>query len=424
MNVPELLLPAGTLERMRAAYDFGADAVYAGQPRYSLRARNNEFKLPQLEQGIQEAKARGRKFFVASNLIAHHDKLRTYLRDIEPVVACGPDALIMADPGLIMQVKDRWPELPVHLSVQANTTNAAAVKFWHRAGVSRIILSRELSLDEVADIRQACPEVELEVFVHGALCIAYSGRCYLSGYFNRRDPNQGTCTNACRWGYHTHPADTDPNTGDAVALDAPVHWMTRKTPPEELPTTHLMNSKDLRAVQHVARLVQIGVDSLKVEGRTKSRYYVARTAQVYRRAIDDAVAGHPFDPERLLDLDHLANRGYTAGLLEPQPMDGYQSYHTGYSVGERSQFVAEVVADQDRAAVGLHGDWLQVETKNRFAVGDTLEVVHPSGNVTLRLQEMRNARGQPVEVAQGSPVRVWLPLPARYEGALLVRLLG
>ncbi|HEX5783095.1 MAG TPA: U32 family peptidase C-terminal domain-containing protein, partial [Burkholderiaceae bacterium] len=247
---------------------------------------------------------------------------------------------------------------------------------------------------------------------------------YLSGYFNRRDPNQGTCTNACRWGYHTHPADTDPNTGDAVALDAPVHWMTRKTPPEELPTTHLMNSKDLRAVQHVARLVQIGVDSLKVEGRTKSRYYVARTAQVYRRAIDDAVAGRPFDPEWLLDLDHLANRGYTAGLLEPQPMDGYQSYHTGYSVGERSQFVAEVVADQDRAAVGLHGDWLQVETKNRFAVGDTLEVVHPSGNVTLRLQEMRNARGQPVEVAQGSPVRVWLPLPARYEGALLVRLLG
>jgi putative protease len=427
-HAPELLLPAGTLERMRAAYDFGADAVYAGQPRYSLRARNNEFKLPQLEQGIQEAKARGRKFFVASNLIAHHDKLRTYLRDIEPVVAAGPDALIMADPGLIMQVKDRWPELPVHLSVQANTTNAAAVKFWHRAGVSRIILSRELSLDEVADIRQACPEVELEVFVHGALCIAYSGRCYLSGYFNRRDPNQGTCTNACRWGYHTHAADTDPNTGDAVARQAVVHWVAADEPAEALPTTHLMNSKDLRAVQHVARLVQIGVDSLKVEGRTKSRYYVARTAQVYRRAIDDAVAGRPFNPERLLDLDHLANRGYTAGLLEPQPMDGYQSYQTGYSVGERSQFVAEAVDTAETLQApppDAVGQWVLLETKNRFAVGDAVEVVHPAGNHTVRITALRDVHAQPVAVAQGSPVRVWAWLPVRaggYRGAMLARL--
>ena len=201
MKTPELLLPAGSLAKMRAAYDFGADAVYAGQPRYSLRARNNEFKLEQIGQGIHEAHARGKKFFLTSNLLPHNDKVRTYMRDIEPVIAMGPDALIMADPGLIMMVREKWPEVAIHLSVQANTVNFMAVKFWQRMGVARIILSRELSLDEIEKIRQECPDIELEVFVHGALCIAYSGRCLLSGYFNRRDPNQGTCTNACRWTY-------------------------------------------------------------------------------------------------------------------------------------------------------------------------------------------------------------------------------
>ena len=422
MRTPELLLPAGGLDKMRAAYDFGADAVYAGQPRYSLRARNNEFKLQQLEQGIQEAKARGKKFFVTSNLLAHNDKVRTYLRDIEPVLALKPDAIIMADPGLIMQVKERWPDMAVHLSVQANTTNAAAVKFWQRAGVTRIILSRELSLDEIEAIRHECPDMELEVFVHGALCIAYSGRCYLSGYFNRRDPNQGTCTNACRWGYVTHGADADPSTGDAVARAA-IPIQVDAEPDSDPGSTYIMNSKDLRAVHHVARLARMGIDSLKVEGRTKSRYYVARTAQVYRRAIDDAVAGRPFNPDLLGELDGLANRGYTPGLLEPQPMDGYQNYATGYSVSQRSQFVAEVLGTDGEAEAGLSGDWLQVETKNHFAVGDTLEVVHPGGNLTMRLDAIRNTQGQPVDVARGSPVRVWLPLPARYTGALLAKVL-
>ena len=189
LKSPELLLPAGSLDKMRAAYDFGADAIYAGQPRYSLRARNNEFRQEQIEQGILEAHARGKKFFLTSNLLPHNDKVRTYLRDIEPIIAMRPDALIMADPGLIMMVREKWPEVPIHLSVQANTVNYAAVKFWQKVGVARIILSRELSLHEIAQIRQECPDMELEVFVHGALCIAYSGRCLLSGYFNRRDPN-------------------------------------------------------------------------------------------------------------------------------------------------------------------------------------------------------------------------------------------
>ena len=281
---PELLAPAGSLAMLRAAFAFGADAVYAGQPRYSLRVRNNEFgDIETLGGAIGEAHANGKRFYVVSNVLPHNAKVRSYLADMAPVVALAPDALIMADPGLIDLVREKWPQIPIHLSVQANTVNFAAVRFWQKLGISRIILSRELSLDEVAEIRQRCPDVELEVFVHGALCVAYSGRCLLSGYFNRRDANQGTCTNSCRWDYRVHAATADA-AGDLDAL-ADRRWLLeeKERPGELMPIdedehgTYIMNSKDLRAVEHVARLVEIGVDSLKIEGRTKSPYYVART---------------------------------------------------------------------------------------------------------------------------------------------------
>ncbi|MGE6212749.1 tRNA 5-hydroxyuridine modification protein YegQ [Comamonas sp. CAH-2] len=453
MKAPELLLPAGSLDKMRAAYDFGADAVYAGQPRYSLRARNNEFRMEQIAQGIQEAHQRGKKFFLTSNVIAHNDKIRTYLRDIEPIIALKPDALIMADPGLIMMVKEKWPEAVIHLSVQANTTNYATVKFWQKMGVERIILSRELSLDEIEKIRQECPDMELEVFVHGALCIAYSGRCLLSGYFNRRDPNQGTCTNACRWEYKTHGADVDPNTGEALgqAMEQGFNFEDAKNdadnqftstcgdqkrhpkadaiylleekgrPGEMMPImedehgTYIMNSKDLRAVEHVERLTKIGVDSLKIEGRTKSLYYVARTAQTYRRAIDDAVAGRPFNPHLITELEGLANRGYTGGLLERRPANDYQNYETGTSVLQRSHFVGQVR--------GYENGLAEIETMNRFAVGDTIEIIHPTGNRTMKLEQMFNLDGEPVQVAPGNPVRVRIPVEGPIEGGLISRLL-
>ncbi len=448
---PELLLPAGSLEKMRAAFDFGADAIYAGQPRYSLRARNNEFKLEQIGIGIAEAHARGKKFFVTSNLLPHNDKVRTYLRDIEPVIAMRPDALIMADPGLIMLVREKWPEMPIHLSVQANTVNWAAVKFWQKMGVARIILSRELSLDEIEKIRQECPDMELEVFVHGALCIAYSGRCLLSGYFNRRDPNQGTCTNACRWSYGTQPATDETDTGEVQPVRLPsdfnfeqeqqsaekafsacgdgqrhpaadqVYLIEEAGRPGQLMPiledehgTYIMNSKDLRAVELVERLVKIGVDSLKIEGRTKSLYYVSRTAQVYRRAIDDAVAGRPFNPQLISELDGLASRGYTSGFLERRPAQDYQNYETGHSVGHRSQFVGEVRSVGD--------GWALVETKNRFAVGDTLEIIHPQGNRQVPLTQMKSEKGEPLNVAAGSPVKVWIPVDGPAEGALIARM--
>lgn len=418
---PELLAPAGSLEMMRRAFAFGADAIYAGQPRYSLRVRNNDFgRIEALGTAIGEAHALGKRFYVVSNLLPHNAKVNTYLADMAPVVALGPDALIMADPGLIALARDAWPEMPIHLSVQANTMNYAAVRFWQKLGITRIILSRELSLDEVAEIRDRCPDIELEVFVHGALCIAHSGRCLLSGYFNRREANQGSCTNACRWDYRVHEA-TEDTTGDLQPAVAPRLLEEGERPGELMPVeedehgTYLLNSKDLRAIEHVQRLIEIGVDSLKVEGRTKSAYYVARAAQAYRQAIDDALAGRPFDPRLLGQLDGLANRGYTDGFYQRHHEADRQNYLRGHSESGRSRYVGDYVAwDASRQLA-------EIAVKNRFAVGDRIELVHPSGNSETTLGRMENAAGESIDVAPGDGHRVWIALPEALRGALLAR---
>ncbi len=409
MQSPELLAPAGTLKNMRYAFAYGADAVYAGLPRYSLRVRNNDFREANLQLGIQEAHTLGRQFFITCNLMPHGAKLKTFIADLEPVVAMGPDALIMADPGLIMLVRERWPELTLHLSVQANTVNAAAVKFWQGVGIKRVILSRELSLDEVEEIRQQCPDMELEVFVHGALCIAYSGRCMLSGYFNHRDANQGACTNSCRWEYKV----TDSDTGQArnPKADQPLFLEERERPGEMMPIeedehgTYIMNSKDLRAVEHVERLVKIGVDSLKIEGRTKSHYYAARTTQVYRRAIDDAVAQRSFQVGLMAELENLANRGYTDGFYERHESEQLQNYRQNSSESDRQIFVGEVLGAPD--SDGLTG----IEVKNKFAVGDRLELLTSSGNHTFTLEAMLDKHGKPLQEALGSGYQVRIALP-------------
>lgn len=444
MKSVELLSPAGTLKNMQYAFAYGADAVYAGQPRYSLRVRNNDFNsLDNLQKGIEEAHSLGKLFYVASNIAPHNAKLKTFLDDIKPVIEMKPDALIMSDPGLIMMVRENFPEMDVHLSVQANAVNYAAVKFWQQMGLTRVILSRELSLDEIKEIRQECPDMELEVFVHGALCIAYSGRCLLSGYMNHRDPNQGTCTNACRWQYDMTEAKEDETAG--IVKAQPEVWTPEgKTAPqlgegetedriflleeqgrkgEQMPIfedehgTYIMNSKDLRAVQHIEKLIEIGVDSLKIEGRTKSHYYAARTAQVYRRAIDDALEGKPFNMQLMDELDNLAHRGYTEGFYRRHVHDEYQNYINGSSVARHQKFVGEITH--------LLGDnWVQVEVKNKFSVGDSLELLTPEGNQRFILKGMINCKdSQPLEVAAGSryQVRIQLPRKITTKHALLMQ---
>jgi len=439
VNTPELLAPAGSLLMARTALDFGATAIYAGQPRYSLRVRNNDFgALENLAEGITLTHARGGKFYLVSNILPHNAKLKTYLDDMAPVIALKPDALIMADPGLMLMIRERWPEMTIHLSVQANTVNHAAVRFWRSVGVTRVILSRELSLDEVAEIRQECPDTELEVFVHGALCIAYSGRCLLSGYFNHRDPNQGSCTNSCRWDYKVHEGKED-DSGD-VALAVPpaptfqaatkpntlrrpgATWLLeeKERPGEYMPIeedehgSYILNSKDLRAIEYVAKLTEIGVDSLKIEGRTKSPYYVARTCQSYRQAIDDAVAGRPFDAQLVGQLDGLANRGYTAGFFDRHPDRDYQNYLSGSSESSRSLYVGDVLGYD---AEGL----AEIEVKNRFSVGDRIEIIRPQGNLDLVIEAMQNRDGEAVTVAPGSGHRMRIALPPGCEGAFVAR---
>ncbi len=428
-KAPELLAPAGSLQMMRTAFAFGADAIYAGQPRYSLRVRNNEFgSLETLGEAIAEAHALRKQFFVVSNIYPHNAKLATYLADMRPVIALKPDALIMSDPGLIDIVREHFPEQVIHLSVQANTVNWASVRFWKKMGVDRVILSRELSLDEVAEIRQQCPDVELEVFVHGALCIAYSGRCLLSGYFNHRDPNQGTCTNSCRWDYKVSGADEDAAgvlrpTATVDSDPAKKVWLIeeKERPGELMPVeedehgTYILNSRDLRAIEHVQRLVEIGVDSLKIEGRTKSPYYVARTCQSYRQAIDDAVAGKPLDPTLLRELEGLANRGYTDGFYQRHHDAEYQNYLRGHSESDRSLYVGD--ASRFDAARGL----MEVAVKNRFALGDRLECVHPSGNLSWTLGRLENRAGEALTVAPGNGHTVWVDLPEAKAGAFIAR---
>ena len=443
-HVTELLSPAGSLKNMRYAFAYGADAVYAGQPRYSLRVRNNEFDHDNLAIGIQEAHDLGKKFYVVVNIQPHNSKLKNFIRDLTPVVAMQPDALIMSDPGLIMMVREHFPDMDVHLSVQANAVNWATVKFWKNMGLTRVILSRELSIDEIEEIKQQVPDMEIEVFVHGALCMAYSGRCMLSGYMNKRDANQGACTNACRWEYKVHETHQDEN-GDVIPVqnlntdsnccsnsdadelhmqaqhqfDEPVllqrHEEDMFAAEEDEHGTYFMNSKDLRAVQHVERLTQMGIHSLKIEGRTKSYFYCARTAQIYRKAIDDALAGKPFDSSLLTQLEGLANRGYTEGFLRRHVHSEYQNYENGSSSFDHQQYCGEILE--------RNGDYLKVDVKNRFVVGDVLELMTTSGNITFELTEILDKKGNLILEAKGSGHVVEIPIPAdvdmRY--ALLIR---
>jgi len=436
----ELLSPAGSLKAMRYAYRYGADAVYAGQPRYSLRVRNNEFTHEVLADAIVEAHAQGKYFFVASNIAAHNDKVRTYLRDLEAVIDAKPDALIMSDPGLIMMVREKWPDIPIHLSVQANAVNYAAVKFWQGLGLTRIILSRELSLKEVGEIRDACPDIELETFVHGALCMAYSGRCLLSGYFNHRDSNQGACTNACRWEYEVQESNEDAwgniTRADGVlmnptpvyetaALEAAVapkeivqkartktymlqekkrqgQWMPIE---EDDLGTYLFNSKDLRAIQHVDALIKMGVNCLKIEGRTKSFYYAARTAQLYRQAIDDALSNKDFDVTLMDQLESLSSRGYTEGFFRRHVHDEYQRYQNRNPTElSAHQFVGEI--EEYDAKTGK----AQVLAKNKFFVGDKVELMLPGGNKMIQLDAITDLKGNAMQEVPGGGYRVIIPL--------------
>ncbi len=412
----ELLAPAGSPENLHYAVSYGADAVYAGVPRWSLRVRGNGFTKDDFQKGIEEAHQAGRKFYAVLNAIPHMRRLNSgsFGQSIKEIAALKPDAFIMADPGLIMQARDLCPEIPVHLSVQANTVNAGTVKFWQKNGVSRCILARELPISEIEMIRNECPDCELEVFVHGALCIAVSGRCLISGLLARRDANTGACNNSCRWPFkvrNIHAATSNAQgfvPDDELCLKAeledsqnhPGEWMSAE---EDCHGTYLMNSRDLCALSVLKKLIDIGVDSLKIEGRSRSAFYVGAITRAYRLAIDAIEQGLEIPDESWELVNSIPSRGYTTALLEPHRPDETQDYETNSPTPGRFQ-VTGAITSQDEDGL------LHIAVKNRFESSSRLRLFTKDGLFDLDASDMRDEKkGQRVDVAPGSGYFVTIP---------------
>ncbi|MCB0415496.1 MAG: U32 family peptidase C-terminal domain-containing protein [Bdellovibrionales bacterium] len=394
MEKMELLAPAGSLEKLKFAYAYGADAAYAGVPFFSLRARENDFNIEKLKEATELRTRLGKKLFLTLNIFARNRKIKPFKEQIGEIAALKPDAFIMSDPGLIAMVKEAHPEIPIHLSVQANCMNWQAVKFWHQSvGVSRIILSRELNLNEITEIKNHVPDVELEAFVHGAICIAYSGRCLMSSYFSYRDANQGVCDNSCREKfkvYETPKQDKDyfiedlRNKGEFYQIS------------EDENGTYLMNAKDLNVIEHLDKIRESGVCSLKIEGRTKSIYYLSLVSKAYRKALDDLYAGKPFDPKIHDELAKISNRGYHTGFMIQDPDQNSQNYDTGISRYYSQRFAGVVREDENNLK-----DCLAIEVRNKVQKGQTFEVITPDGTEHFVIDDIYNEKGELTDVAHG-----------------------
>ncbi len=392
---PELLMPAGNFTKLEYAFAHGADAVYLGVPVFSLRARENEFSYEELARGLQYAHSKAKKVYITANIFARNSKVNRFLNEMERLIEHRPDALIMSDPGLMALLRERFPDVPIHLSVQANCMNWRAVKFWKESlGVSRIILSRELTIDEITEIKQRVPEIEIEAFIHGSICIAYSGRCLLSSYMSYRDANQGICDNSCREKFKTHTFVEDPRTpGEMYPIE------------EDEEGSYIMNAKDLCLIDHLQELAQAGVCSFKVEGRTKSLNYVSLVARAYRKAIDDLADGKSYDPNLFVELQKTANRGFHKGFIRGSPGVEGQHYASAQSKSSASAFVGLFSGDMKERM-------LPIEVKGTFRIGSTLEVLGPRMySRQFKVKQIKNSQGQNVEVAHSGSGIFWVEGP-------------
>ena len=382
MRKPELLAPAGTFERLQTAIAFGADAVYAGGEAFSMRSAAKNFSSDDLKRARELTLAKNKKLYITVNIIPHNqdlDALANYLKELSSL---SPDGLIISDLGVFSMAKSIAPNVPLHISTQANHTNAETFAAWHRLGASRVVCARELSFDEIREIREKTPEtLELEAFVHGAMCISYSGRCLLSGYMTGRDSNQGSCAHPCRWNYSL---------------------MEEQRPGEYYPVyenergTFIFNSKDLCMIEYIPQLVACGIDSFKLEGRVKTEYYVATVVKTYREAIDryfENPETYQTDPRWLEELSKVSNRHYTTGFYTGKPDDTAQNYETSAYV--RNYDVVAVVVGYDEAT----GDLL-LEQRNRFFKGDEIEAVVPFvPSFPVLADNLRDEFGNEVEAA-------------------------
>ena len=388
MNRPELLIPAGNLEKMQTAVLYGADAVYVGVTGLSLRASLAEMPVADLAAGVNEAHAKGVKVYAAVNTFARNADLQKARQIIPALAAIHVDALIVSDPGIIRLIRALEPHLPIHLSTQANTTNAEAVRFWRDQGVKRIVLSRELNLEEVGEIAAAVPEVELELFVHGAMCMAYSGRCYLSAYRNQRSANEGDCTQSCRWEYLLYESTR------------PVEPLILE---EDKRYTYLLSSKDLCLIDHLPEILAAGVSSLKIEGRMKSTHYVAVVARTYRWAINTLVQ-HPenyrCNPQWLAELKKISYRGYTTGFAFAEEKINDTSPEIKYiQTHELAGTVLQYDPVQKRILLGV---------RNHLAADDEVELLLPDDTVKIDTRMMVDTSGKQLQEANNCN-QVYLP---------------
>lgn len=378
---PELLMPAGSLEKLRYACLYGADAVYAGVPIFSLRARENEFTFEDLAEGSELIHQMGKKIYLTANIFARNLKIKAFTEHIAKAVELKPDALIMGDPGLISIVRERHPDIPIHLSVQANCMNWKAVEFWKNQGISRIILSRELRLTEIQQIHEMVPDIELEAFVHGSICIAYSGRCLLSHYMSYRDANQGVCDNSCRYPYKLFKENGQ---DEEFFLNDPRNPTEYYPIEEDEHGTYIMNAKDLCLVEHLQELKNAGVCSFKVEGRTKSVYYAAMISRIYRNAIDDMMTNRPFNPQAFQELSSISNRGFNKGFLMGEPsQDGQDLDNRNKKPG--SAFLGIIENTDIRKA--------NVDVRGKISKGDQIEIVSPDKIIQTTVLSIKNLQG-------------------------------
>ena len=388
----ELLSPAGNRERLEYALAYGADAVYMAGSRYSLRAFADNFEPDELKNALELVHSKGKKAYITVNIYAHNsdiDGMEDYFRFLYDI---GADAVLVSDLGVLEAAKKGAPELPVHISTQANVTNYAAARFFCNAGAERIVLARELSIEEIALIHQKVPQAELEAFVHGAACISYSGRCLLSDYLTGRSANQGKCAQPCRWGYELVPqgrADSFPIAQDERG-------------------TYILNSKDLCMIDHLGELADAGVTSFKIEGRMKTAYYTAAVTNAYRRAIDRLEAGLEPDPALKEELAKAANREFTTGFYFG-PVQNGQRYES--SKCRQSHEFSAVVLSSD-------GEYLTLEQRNRFRVGDVLEVLSPEPSrcgQKFTVESIISSQGCSVQAAPNPQERVKVPCTLRLE---------
>lgn len=393
MRKTELLIPAGSLDVLKTAVIYGADAVYIGGEAFGLRAKARNFSIEEMQEGIAFAHERGVKVYVTANILAHNGDLPGVEAYFKELKQAEPDALIISDPGVFDIARRVLPDTDIHISTQANNTNYGTYQFWHRMGAKRVVSARELSLEEIRQIRANIPQdMEIESFIHGAMCISYSGRCLLSNFLTGRDANQGACTHPCRWKYSL-VEETRP--GEYM----PVYEGERGT--------YIFNSKDLCMIEYIPELVEAGIDSFKIEGRMKTALYVATVARTYRKAIDDFRKDPKLYRENMewykAEIGKCTYREFTTGFYFGKPTEDAQIYDSNTYVKNYTYLGTVEETDGNGA--------FRMEQKNKFSVGETVEVMKPDGrNLTAVVREIRDEEGNPQESTPHPKQQLWVDL--------------